>query len=170
MVLKPTPHVSGLSYDVVEIFLFGHPVLPSTPRGRQLLVRRVPQAEGLDLTRPCPVVGASRRCTCAVGPISRLCIVYWPDFSHPVHPVHPKGSAFQVYQVLLGNTPWRCAHPLALSRRDVLLSMPRRRCVPSMYMCCRSIQSFVLCVEIFWPTLCSPSTPNGQHVKVRMYS
>ena len=24
MVLKPTPHVSGLSYDVVEIFVFGH--------------------------------------------------------------------------------------------------------------------------------------------------
>ena len=63
MVLKPTPHVSGLSYDRVEIFLFGHPVLP----------------------------------------------------------VHPKGSAYQGYQVLLGNTPWRCAHPLALSRRDVLL-------------------------------------------------
>ena len=49
MVLKPTPHVSGLSYDVVEIFLFGHPVLP----------------------------------------------------------VHPKGSAYQGYQVLLGDTPWR---------------------------------------------------------------
>ena len=35
-VLEPTPHVSGLSGDIVEIF--GHPVLPSTPRGQQLLV------------------------------------------------------------------------------------------------------------------------------------
>ena len=34
MVLKPTPHVSGLSYDVVEIFLlFGNPVLPVHPNG-----------------------------------------------------------------------------------------------------------------------------------------
>ena len=31
LVLKPTPHVNGLSSDVVEIFPFGHPVLPSTP-------------------------------------------------------------------------------------------------------------------------------------------
>ena len=62
----------------------------------------------------------------------------------PCAPVHPKWSAYQGYQVLLGNTPWRCAHPLALSRRDVLLFMPCRRCVPSMYMCCRSVLSFVL--------------------------
>ena len=68
MVLKPTPHVSGLSYDSVEIFLFGHPVLP----------------------------------------------------------VHPEWSACQGMQVLLGNTPWRCAHPLALSRRDVFPSMPSK--------------------------------------------
>ena len=50
--LKPTPHVSGLSYDVVEIF--GHPVLPSTPRGRQLSVRRT--------SCPCPVVSACLWC------------------------------------------------------------------------------------------------------------
>ena len=64
--------------------------------------------------------------------------------TNPCAPVHPKWSAYQVYQVLLGNTPWRCAHPLALSRRDVFQSMPCHRCVPSMYMCCLSIQSFVL--------------------------
>ena len=29
LVLKPTPYVSGLSYDGVETF--GNPVLPSTP-------------------------------------------------------------------------------------------------------------------------------------------
>ena len=40
---------------------------PSTPRVWQLLVRRT--------SRPCPVVGASRRCTCAVCPSSRLC--FW---------------------------------------------------------------------------------------------
>ena len=59
-VLEPTPHVSGLSGEVVEIFW-------------------------------------ATRCT----------------------PSTPKWSAYQGYQVLLGNTPWRCAHPLALSRRDV---------------------------------------------------
>ena len=117
----------------------------STPRRHTV---EVSASQGPQQARPssyqCPVVGASRRCTCAVGPISRLCIVYWPDFSHPVHPVHPKGSAFQVYQVLLGNTPWRCAHHWALSRRDHLLDMPRHRCVPSMYMCSLSIRSVVL--------------------------
>ena len=60
-VLEPTPHVSGLSGDIVEIF--------------------------------------------------------WP----PCAPVHPKWSAYQGAQVLLGDTPWRCAHHRALSRRDHLL-------------------------------------------------
>ena len=32
MVLKPTPHVSGLSYAVVDFF-FGHRVLPVHPNG-----------------------------------------------------------------------------------------------------------------------------------------
>ena len=65
-VLEPTPHVSGLSGDVVEIF-WATRCTPSTPRGRQLLVWRT--------SRPCPVVGASRRCTCAVGPSNRLCLL-----------------------------------------------------------------------------------------------
>ena len=38
LVLKPTPHVSGLSYDSVEIF--GHPVPPSTPNGWHIKVRK----------------------------------------------------------------------------------------------------------------------------------
>ena len=47
MVLKPTPHVSGLSYDVVEIFLFGNPVLPVHPKrsayqGAQVLLGDTP--------------------------------------------------------------------------------------------------------------------------------
>ena len=38
-IFRGTPHVSGLSYDVVEIFLFLATLCsPSTPRGRQLLV------------------------------------------------------------------------------------------------------------------------------------
>ena len=74
-VLEPTPHVSGLSGDVVEIFL-GHPVLPSTPRGQQLLVWSATlQPKARVHARPCPVVGASRRCTCAVGPSNRLCLL-----------------------------------------------------------------------------------------------
>ena len=32
-VLEPTPHVSGLSGDIVEIFFFGHPVHPVHPKG-----------------------------------------------------------------------------------------------------------------------------------------
>ena len=93
---------------------------PSTPMVWQILIRSTNGQLRHVLVRPCPVVGASRRCTCAVGPISRLCIVYWPDFSHPVHPVHPKWSAFQGAQVLLGNIPWRYVHHRALSRRDHL--------------------------------------------------
>ena len=38
--------------------------------------------------------------------------------TNPVPPVHPHWSAWQGMQVLLGDTPWRCAHHLALSRRD----------------------------------------------------
>ena len=65
----------------------------------------------------------------------------------PCAPVHPEWSAYQGYQVLLGNTPWRCVHPLALSRCDIFQSMACRRCVPSMYMCSQSIQSFVLNID-----------------------
>ena len=67
--------------------------LPGTPRQHTVEVCASPGPQQAGRTPfQCPVVGASRRCTCAVGPISRLCIVYWPDFSHPVHPVHPKWS------------------------------------------------------------------------------
>ena len=38
-VLEPTPHVSGLSGDIVEIF-WATLCTPSTPRGRQLLIER----------------------------------------------------------------------------------------------------------------------------------
>ena len=48
----------------------------STPRQHTV---EVSASQGPQQARPssyqCPVVGASRRCTCAVGPISRLCIL-----------------------------------------------------------------------------------------------
>ena len=80
-VLLSTPKIVGISRCA------------STPRRHTV---EVSASQGPQQATPppyqCPVVGASHRCTCAVGPISRLCIVHWPDFSHPVHPVHPKWS------------------------------------------------------------------------------
>ena len=57
MVLKLTPHVSGLSYDVVEIFLFGHPVLPVHPKwsayqGAQVLLGDIPWRYCMCITGP----------------------------------------------------------------------------------------------------------------------
>ena len=54
--LKPTPHVSGLSYDVVEIFFFLATLCsPSTPICRHIKVRMYSQATyrgGMCITGP----------------------------------------------------------------------------------------------------------------------
>ena len=78
-----------------------------------------------------------------------------------MHPVHPKWSAYQGY----ASTPRQHTVEVSASQGPQqagrLLSMPCRRCVPSMYMCCRSIQSFV---HSIWPDFSHPvlpSTPNG---------
>ena len=92
----------------------------STPRRNTV---EVCASQGPQQARPppcqCPVVGASRRCTCAVGPISRLCIVYWPDFCHPVHPVHP-----EVWQLLVRRVPQ--AKDLDLTRPCPVVGASRR--------------------------------------------
>ena len=79
----------------------------STPRRHTVEVCASP---GPQQARPppcqCPVVGASRRCTCAVGPSSRLCFVL-RFFGPPCAPRPPQWSAYQGAQVLLGDTPWR---------------------------------------------------------------
>ena len=45
-------------------------------------------------------------------------------------PPSPRWSGMSGYQVLLGDPPWRWAHPLALSRRDIFPLMPCRQVHP----------------------------------------
>ena len=57
----------------VESFWNNKPCAPRPPQMVwQILIRSTNGQLRHVQVRPCPVVGASRRCTCAVGPISRL--------------------------------------------------------------------------------------------------
>ncbi len=106
-VLKPTPHVSGLSYDSVEIFLFGHPVLPSTPLVGISRCASTPRRHTVEVSASQGPQQASRllfNALSSVRPINvhvqsvhpTVCagqaVTLLSFFGHPVLPVHPKWS------------------------------------------------------------------------------
>ena len=136
---------------------------------------------GVTYSNQCPVVGASRRCTCAVSPSSRLCflaltnprsfgsfcrpcrgwiIVYcctacWPGGWLLV------GNFWEQQTPVLPSTPRSGSYWLGTRRSKACpeASLPCCRCVPSMYVCCQSIQSFVLLAITNPRSFCSVCRP-----------
>ena len=108
---------------VLRFFFLATLCSPSTPMVWQILIRSTNGQLRHVQVRPCPVIGASDRCTCAVGPSCRLCFVL-RFFGPPCAPRPPQ---------LVGIS--RCASTPRQRTVEVCASQGPQQARPPPYQC-----------------------------------